>query len=429
MKVHPDAVEEMKKIPGVVGVGIGLKETAGEITEEIVFKVYVKEKKELSDIPKGEVIPATFQEFKTDVVVVPEGTLEDLDETRYRPVTGGCQITNGLIKDGSFWNGTLGLICTYNDQEQTTVLLSNYHVLYSSGGKVGSKIYQPSKKDDKNCCCCVCSRGDLVGTVIKGKKDDTLDCAIANLKHVGNNYKKNVVLEIGAIKGIDNAVVGEKVRKYGRTTRLTTGRVLSIRSPFSIEGVLNRNQIIIQEWNSPYNNFSKGGDSGSVVVNEENKVIGLHYSGNNSNPTGPYHSTSNVIQNVVSFLGITIGPIPKATHELTETVSEELLNEEILIDNPLLEKYKSILEETANGRAILSVINSNIQEVLWLVNHNRECGVVWQRNKGPAFIEAYNDLGEHPDKAIPKTVDGIALSDMLTNMGDVLEKYGSDQLV
>jgi len=68
------------------------------------------------------------------------------------------------------------------------------------------------------------------------------------------------------------------------------------------------------------------------------------------------------------------------------------------------------------------------RQVLYLVNNNRECGVTWQRNQGPAFLAAYNNLGEHPDQPIPQEIEGVKLSDMLSNMGDVLAKNGSEQL-
>ncbi len=42
--LHAEAEAELKKIPGVIGVGYGLKEINGKTTDQIAFRVYVRKK-------------------------------------------------------------------------------------------------------------------------------------------------------------------------------------------------------------------------------------------------------------------------------------------------------------------------------------------------------------------------------------------------
>ena len=45
-KVIKKAEEELMKLPGVVAVGVGLKEVKGEVQPELCFKITVQRKKE-----------------------------------------------------------------------------------------------------------------------------------------------------------------------------------------------------------------------------------------------------------------------------------------------------------------------------------------------------------------------------------------------
>ena len=121
LKMHPKVSEQMKQIPGVLGVGVGLKQVNNEITENIVFIVFVEEKKAAEDVLGAELIPLQVLGVETDVQQVPVANEEAADTTRYRPVKGGAQITNGQVEGGKISNGTLGIVCTYNDQERTNL--------------------------------------------------------------------------------------------------------------------------------------------------------------------------------------------------------------------------------------------------------------------------------------------------------------------
>src|SRR5881628_1042764 len=87
---------QLRAIPGVVHVSVGLKQINGTATDEIVIRVYVTEKKAPNDIPPSERIPKRIQGIATDVNEVK--TVKAIEDfAKYRPLTGGCEITNNVV--------------------------------------------------------------------------------------------------------------------------------------------------------------------------------------------------------------------------------------------------------------------------------------------------------------------------------------------
>ncbi len=84
------------------------------------------------------------------------------------------------------------------------------------------------------------------------------------------------VLEIGGISGAVEAEIGMRVRKSGRTSGLTTGRVTAIdgvvRVDYGGPHAVFRRQVVSDL-------VSKGGDSGSVVVDGSRRAVGLLFAG------------------------------------------------------------------------------------------------------------------------------------------------------
>ena len=66
-KVREKAEKELMKLPGVIAVGVGLKDVKGEVQRELCFKVTVQKKKGKSELKPEERIPETIYGFKTDV--------------------------------------------------------------------------------------------------------------------------------------------------------------------------------------------------------------------------------------------------------------------------------------------------------------------------------------------------------------------------
>ncbi|MBC8085715.1 MAG: hypothetical protein H7Z40_00500, partial [Phycisphaerae bacterium] len=102
LAILADGVEaELRAIPGVVHVSVGLKQINNTATDEFCIRVYVAKKLNLADLAPAERIPKSMAGVPTDVNEV-KTVSAHVDTARYRPITGGIQITTGA------GTGTLG---------------------------------------------------------------------------------------------------------------------------------------------------------------------------------------------------------------------------------------------------------------------------------------------------------------------------------
>jgi hypothetical protein len=136
----------------------------------------------------------------------------------------------------------------------------------------------------------------VLQSVKKKSAENLVDCAIA--EPVNPDDIENEVLEIGAISGIEEGELGMAIKKSGRTTGLTTGTIEQIDVTARVNYGLNKVGVFVDQFMaSP---MSEGGDSGSVVVNNDNKLVGLLFAGSNSG------TVVNRIQNVFEALKVTL---------------------------------------------------------------------------------------------------------------------------
>jgi hypothetical protein len=127
----------------------------------------------------------------------------------------------------------------------------------------------------------------------------TLDCGIFVLdssacSDVASSGTENLIQEIGTIAGVAQAVCYEVVRKRGVTTGLTQGVVVDV--------MFDGTNILINPC-AEFPNFTQPGDSGAVIVNAENKVIGLLIGSSRTDAT---KGVAHHIKPVLSELNITI---------------------------------------------------------------------------------------------------------------------------
>jgi len=85
------------------------------------------------------------------------------------------------------------------------------------------------------------------------------------------------ILEIGVPQGSREATLGTKVKKSGRTTGFTTGRITQIDVTSQVS--YGEGKTAIFEDQLMAGAMSQGGDSGSAVLDEEDYVIGLLFAG------------------------------------------------------------------------------------------------------------------------------------------------------
>ncbi|MCU0433580.1 MAG: hypothetical protein MUC87_09025 [Bacteroidia bacterium] len=134
----------LRSIPGVVGIGYGLKEVKGQITPVMVYRVYVEKKKLPKELLPHEQIPAEINGHLTDVIERPENNLQPLCCNGIP--RAGDQIarflTNTDIIEDPDTVGTLGCFVTRGGNNY---LLSNEHVIKGMISYASDEIYHGTK--------------------------------------------------------------------------------------------------------------------------------------------------------------------------------------------------------------------------------------------------------------------------------------------
>jgi hypothetical protein len=267
LRLLPEVRWRLRHITNVCHIGVGAKEKNGEVTDEFAFRVYVDKKAPSAALPSDKVIPSLIKNIPTDVIVHSKTEML-VDSSKARPLKGGFQIRNEFVRGkGEHLVGTLGCLAQVDNATQDLVGLSCEHVLMAGQANLRVNIGQP--KYSVSCCCCVHGQ---IGAVINSQKDDKVDCGII---HLDEDIREEVTTAgtmneiegiISPIVGVAQAVCFEPVLKRGRTTELTTGEVIDI--------IYDGSQILIHPTGgSP--KFADHGDSGSVIVNASDRVIGL----------------------------------------------------------------------------------------------------------------------------------------------------------
>jgi hypothetical protein len=126
--------------------------------------------------------------------------------------------------------------------------------------------------------------------------ENTVDCAIARPNDSGEVL--NEILEIGAISGVAEAGLGLEIKKSGRTTGLTTGTIQQVDVSARVNFGANRMALFTDQVMAGA--MSQGGDSGSVVLDQHNNIVGLLFAGSVTT------TIINRIQNVFSSLDVSL---------------------------------------------------------------------------------------------------------------------------
>lgn len=280
---------------GVVGVDIGEKITGGRRTGQVGIVVYVRRKH--SAVRPADLVPAEIEGIATDVVaddVVLHRALLDAEfppargAERHRQVLGGISMgpwRTVLLsppeapRPGEYAIvGTLGALVTDRTGNGQVMGLTTFHAAcVDDAWSVGDEMVHPSRVDSG------ASPRDTVGSLCRAALSGSVDGA-AVLLTPGRAYRPSIV-DIGAVTGTVAAVRGTVVRKRGRTTGLTTGRITSVDATVLLDyrdglGVrVLRDQIRIEAVGGVLGDY---GDSGSAVVDSDNRVVGLYVAGNPS---------------------------------------------------------------------------------------------------------------------------------------------------
>jgi len=106
------------------------------------------------------------------------------------------------------------------------------------------------------------------------------------------------ILGMGRVTGSADATIGLSVRKSGRTTGLTDGKVTAIDAVVEVDYGGGRTAIFREQIVSDV--LSQGGDSGSLVVDSRSRAVGLLFAG------GPTTTLINPIGAILRALDLSI---------------------------------------------------------------------------------------------------------------------------
>jgi hypothetical protein len=324
-KAHSAAVEKFMEKPAanVVGLAEGIKWKNGKPTGEPALIVLVTHKVEKGQLSTKDLAPPRLGDMQTDVLDVgfpfaggePESSgagIQTLGK-RVRPAQGGYSVGHKSITAGTI------ATCVYDILPGGSVsppvhgvgiptkyyILSNNHVLANSNaGSLGDAVLQPGPFDGGT------DPADRIATLTRfvpitfnpptplASQNNFVDCAIAE----GQFHDLNrLIYWNGPVRGWrrkSTVTVGMLVKKTGRTTNFTTGRITAINATIDVNyggGKVARlkDQIVTT-------NMSAGGDSGSLVLTLDNVAVGLLFAGSSTS------MIANQIENVRSLLKVEV---------------------------------------------------------------------------------------------------------------------------
>ena len=236
------------------------------------------------------------------------------EESPPPPPGGGCTSTTEKYRSAcigistghpDITAGTIGVRVT--DGTDVYALSNNHVYADENQASIGDAVIQPGTFDGGS------SPADDIGTLFAfepikfGGSDNVIDAAIAlsSTANLGNATPSD---GYGTPKSTTKvASFNLKVKKYGRTTSETKGRVTAINATVNVgySGGVARfvNQIIIEP-----GDFSAGGDSGSLIVvdgkgankADDRKPVGLLFAGSF------FVTIANPIDAVLTRFGVTV---------------------------------------------------------------------------------------------------------------------------
>lgn len=278
----------------------------------------------------GAIVSHTYQEAGTYPVTLTVTDNEGATDTDTQEVTVGSQegryprpadigTSSGseqLIEIQGQWYctvGTLGVRLT--DENNNVYALSNNHVYALEGkGEIGDRILQPGRVDMTDVACgsedeindaVIGNLADYVPITFSITANNKVDAAVASttIEMVGQSTPPETGYGTPSSTIVD-AYVGMTVQKHGRTTALTTGEVKGINATILVEydSGLARFDGQIEVFGP---RFSKGGDSGSLIVTTDGlNPVALLFAGGRTSTFG--NPINDVLSELSTELGVTL---------------------------------------------------------------------------------------------------------------------------
>jgi len=316
----------------VIGVAVGVKWTGGQPTGEAAILALVTQKVSAELLSSSDLVPSNVGELKTDVLTVgyltagapliaaPTMTMPELQPSvtrryfppdervreritevlaaapappvievlthRIRPAKGGYSVGHIAITAGTIATCVYDILPAGIGVPPKFYILSNNHVLANSNSaSFGDPILQPGPFDGGH------FPEDLIARlsrfipitfeppVPRSLHRNLVDCAVAEGAFQDLDRE---IYWTGPTRGwrLRNKVlgmVGQSVKKTGRTTNISFGRITAVNATVDVNyggGRLARftDQIVTTA-------MSAGGDSGSLLLTPDNVAVGLLFAG------------------------------------------------------------------------------------------------------------------------------------------------------
>lgn len=310
--VQEKHTQALMAMPGVAGTGVGHNREG-----DLAVKVFVETGADAVGIPRHlDGVPVAVQ--VTGRIFALKGRPEakpggGIDPTAQfvRPVPIGISTGHPNITAG-----TIG--CRVKDGSNVYALSNNHVYADENNANPGDSALQPGPfdggidPDDK-----IGTLQDFEPIVFSTSANNVIDAAIAmsSTADLGNATPSD---GYGAPKSATVIpIIGMKVMKYGRTTRLTPGEIGAINATVNVGYSSGTARFVNQIIVTP-GTFSDGGDSGSCIVADDTtttgkgknkvvtegpnhlKVVGLLFAGS------PVVTVANPINAVLTHFGVTI---------------------------------------------------------------------------------------------------------------------------
>ncbi|MDN5346506.1 MAG: hypothetical protein PWP65_70 [Clostridia bacterium] len=296
---------ELLGLPRVVGVGLGYKEVRGKPTSTPAIIVCVSKKIPPQALGAGEGVPRIWRGAITDVLEIGEvktlsfaaGRAPAINErtARLRPAPPGVSLAHYLVPFGTF-----GAVVR-RQRTGEAMILSNNHVLANSTdgmdgrSKPGDPILQPSPGDGGTLEDAIATLDDFVPLSFGGEAN-LVDAALA--APIRRELITERPLGLGKPGGTAEPRLGLTVFKSGRTSGVSRGRIRLV--DLRIRIFYGESRWALLEDQFLTNKMGGPGDSGSLLVDQNMRAVGLLVGGTE---TATIYSC---ISNVLRLLEVTI---------------------------------------------------------------------------------------------------------------------------
>jgi hypothetical protein len=291
--------DKLLRVEGVVGTAVGLG-SKGQAEVQLFTKAAGVRglPASLDGVPVAVVVTGEIRSLPA-VANAPAAAKGVNRKARFaRPVPIGISTGN----QGECSAGTIGARVRSGT---TTYALSNNHVYaLENTAPLGSNVLQPGRYDLN----CASGSNALLGTLTRfvaiqfsTSANNRADAAIAaaTTANLGNSTPSD-----GYGTPSSNTVaatLNQAVRKYGRTTGLTTGSVVGLNATVNVGYSHGTARFVGQIVIRGKGQFSRSGDSGSLIVDGQRRAVGLLFAGSSNG-----YTFANQIGDVLSALNVSI---------------------------------------------------------------------------------------------------------------------------